>query len=515
MADRARKTLNFRPGRQGGSFLWVANHEGLVVGLCSDPLCPEGCRNRLGADFAGGPLEVDLEHRLPYGTRSTEFYLAHLVRRVSETLTAAIQPPVFGGLSESDGTGLTAVCYVDSAGEALMVDCGLPPGQNGGKLETLRQLLAEPGLRGVAITHGHFDHWSLTSEVGELPVFVGQLTNDYIARQVERGFRTAGGGSLEVPFSGPKTKRLYDLDSPFEVGGFKIHPALVAHSIPDAAMFLIRTPSGKRVLHFGEGKFRGLDWASKFRLELRLEEIGRQGIDLMYIDNLNAHAAGYTAEETNALQGVGEVIAHAKGRVVVAMFASNLDRLAILASAARDFGRPTFFEGASMLSAHGFAFSRGYDLPPGGEPMDRSVIFVTGCQAEPYSVLDREFNGKGRPPLWLHGGDTVVFSSRVIPGNEEVVGKLVKRVHERGCTSVLHEGEAAKLGLTPSDRIVEKFVHVSGHGSAEDVRLAMKIVRPKRVVPSVLTSPQIEAFREIAASEGIEVLEAPGNRIVL
>jgi ribonuclease J len=509
MAERERVILSFRRGKPGLKFAWVANHNGLVAGLCSN-YC---CRDKIGADFTGGLLEVDLEHRPPYGARATALYLAHFVRQLAHEDAQFAQPAFFSGLSESDGTGLTAVCYVDEAArEALMVDCGLPPGQNGGKLETLRRLLTEPGLRGVAITHGHFDHWSLTSEVGDLPVFVGQLADDYINRQVERCLRQAGNGSPDVPFSGPKIKRLYELDTPFEIGGFNLQPIPVTHSIPDAAMFFIKTPSGKRILHLGEAKFQGLDWASKLKLELRLEEIGRQGIDLMYVDNLNAHEAGFTSEETNAVRGVAEVIAHAKGRVIVAMFSSNLDRLGTLASTARDFGRPIFFEGAGMFSAHEIAFSRGYDLPTGGEPMDQSVIFVTGCQAEEWSALDREVNG--RPFLWLHGGDTVVLSSRAIPGNEAKVKNLVEKIVGRGCTVVLHEGEVAKLGLTPFDRLVEKFVHVSGHGSAEDIRLALKIVRPKRVVPSVYTSPQIEAFREIAANVGVPVTEAPDNRIV-
>ncbi len=512
MGERERMILEFWPGRRGHSFALVSNYKGLVVGLCDSRYC---CRDKVGADFTGGSLEVDLEHRPPFGSRRTEFYLAHFVRRVDsgEAQKAVARPLVLGGLSESDGAGLTAVCYVDSTGKALLVDCGLPPGQNSGKLELLHQLLAEPGLCAVAITHGHLDHWNLASNVKELPTFVGTLTEDYLVRQAERGFRQAGTNSPQVPFLGPGARRLYELDVPFEVGGFRIHPIPVTHSIPDAAMFLITTPGGKRVLHFGEGKFWGLDWASKIKLELRLEEIGQQGVDLMYVDNLNAHAPGFTPEETNAVRGVAEVIARSKGRVIVAMFASNIDRLGTLASTAWEFGRPIFFAGGSMLFSQELAYSRGYELRRGDESMDRPVVFVTGCQAEEWSVLDREF--RGRPPLWLHDGDMVVFSSRAIPGNEDSVKSLVEKLAERGCGTVLHEGEMAKLGLSSSDRITESFVHVSGHGSAEDIRLAMRLVRPKRVVPSVYTSPQIEAFREIAASLGVEVFEAPGNRIVL
>jgi ribonuclease J len=523
MAERKRETLNFWSGRSGSRFSWVSSYAGRVVGLCSYLQCPEGCRDRLGADFRGGLLEVDLELRPPYGARLTEFYLAHVVRRVTSEAQTAMSASSLaaGGLAESDGTGLTAICYVDQAsGESLIVDCGMPPGQNGGTVETLRRLLAEPGLRGVAITHAHFDHWSLVSEVDQLPVFVEELTASYIDRQVEQSARQMARNGIPAvpPFRGAKDRRSYTPGTTFEVGGFKIHAMPVAHSIPDASMFLIETPSGKRVLHLGECKFNGMDdWRNRLMFELQLKEIGQRGVDLMYCDNLNAHAAGFTPEEDSAVRSVAEIIARAEGRVVVAMFASNLSRLRVLAAAARDFGRPTLFEGNSMTFAHEILYERGYDLPPGGEPMEKTVVFATGCQAEEWSVLDREVTkaGNGRPQLWLHGGDTVVFSSRAIPGNEPRVKNLVERLLKRGCAVVLHEGEVAKLGLAPNDRLVERFVHVSGHGSAEDLRLALELVRPKRVVPSVRTSPQIEAFREIAASQSIEVVEAADSRIVL
>lgn len=514
MSERKRVTLEFRRGQPGLRFPFVSNYGGLVVGLCSNPQCSDNCRERLGPDFSGGLLEVDLEHRPPYGARLTEFYLAHFVNRIAPETLKPIFHFMGGGLAESDADGLTAMCYIDTrAGLSLLVDCGAPPDQISSYAETLNQLLATPGLSGLVITHGHTDHWNLCSGL-QLPVFCEHLTALYIERQEEQSARQVEkeGGSAQTIFRRPTERRVFTTATPFEVGQFKICPIPTAHSIPDTSMFFIESPSGVRILHTGDFKFNGMNWRDKLLLELHLKKIGEQGVDIMYVDNLNAHNPGFTPEEGNAVRGVAEIIAHAQGRVVVTTFASNLERLGVLSRAALDFGRPILFTGNGMIFARELLFSRGEDLPVGGEPMEKTVIFTTGCQAEEWSVLYREIL-TGRPNLWLQRGDTVVFSSRVIPGNEAKVKDLVERLLRRGCEVVLHEGEIARLSLLPHERLREAFVHVSGHGQAEDVRLAVKLVRPKRVVPAVRISPQIEAFREIAESLGIEIVEAQDNRI--
>ena len=520
-----RKTLDFRRGMAGAKFQWVSYYGGFVVGLCSYPYCAQNCGSRLG-EFSGGPLEVDLELRTN-PTKATKFYVAHFVRHVeSEANQTALWSPrltVGGGLSESDAAGLTAFCYTDSvSGQSLLIDCGTPPGYNGDSLERLKQLVGQPGLQGCAITHGHFDHWSLFNQMPDsLPVFVDPLAAEFIVRHLE--FRIwqiqeEGGDTSTLSFRKPREEEIFDPGESFRVGSFSVQSILTAHAIPNASMLLIQAPSGKRILDTGDFKFNGMDWREKFRLEMKLREIGQAGVDVMRCDNLNAHLPGFTLEESNAVKGVVEAIAATKGagRVVVALFGSNLNRIEAVASAALElFDRPLIFAGASMKFANRLLSSlRERVLPVGGEPMDRSLVFATGCQAEEGSILHREVVG-GNPFLWLSDRDTVILSSRAIPGNEASVKDLVERLLRRGCKIVLHEGETSKLGLEESGQIQEALVHVSGHGHADDARLALELVRPKKVVPAVLSSPQIEAFREIASSLGIEVIEPVENRIVL
>lgn len=368
------------------------------------------------------------------------------------------------------------------------------------------------------ITHGHFDHISLFGQVPpEIPFHMDDLAASFIRRQQDFYLcQLSREGSLPFTLRQPRSEEVYEMGSAFEVGSFHIRSILVAHSIPNTSMLLIRTPSGKQILYTGDWKFNRMSCYSKLRLEKYLREIGQGGIDLMYCDNLYAHLPDFTPEEQNVVRGLAEIMASAHGRVIVALFASNLERLRTFAQGAQELGRPIYFLGGGMLFTKELLARDGQNFLAGGEPMNQTVIFTTSCQAEEGSVLYRELLAElPMGQIWIREGDTVVFSSRVIPGNERQVKELVSRLLHRGAEVFLHEGESTRLGLLSHERLREAFVHVSGHGSAEDIRLAMKLARPKRVIPAVRTSPQIEAFREIAAGLGLEVAEAPDNRIIV
>jgi ribonuclease J len=472
----------------------------------------------LDADWSGGSLEVQIE--LQPTAAGTKFYLAHFVGmapRTSQTSASGWQ--FTEGLSESDAAGLTATCYTDQAtGESLLIDCGAPPGQNGDSLENLKRLLGRLRLCGGVITHGHFDHISYFGFVPqELLVRMDAHAADFIRRQQEFSLRQASRERVAPPPTRePRPEEIYEPGSAFEVGPFGVQSIPIAHSIPRASMLLIRSPGGKRILHTGDWKFNGMSCYPRFRLERRLREIGQEGVDLMHCDNLNAHLAGFTPEEQNVVRSMAEIMASAHGRVIVALFASNLERIGALAEGAGQLGRPICFSGSGMRFAKELLSRDGLNLLEGGEPVDQTFIFVTGCQAEEGSVLFRELLAElPTGQIWLHEGDTVALSSRAIPGNEGRLKELVNRLLRRGAEVVLHEGEPARLGLLPHERLREAFVHVSGHGQADDIRLALELVRPKCVVPAVRTPPQIEAFRAIAANLGIEVIETPDNHIIV
>jgi ribonuclease J len=416
------------------------------------------------------------------------------------------------GELEADASGLTAMCYTD--GDAsIMVDCGAPPGQNGNFNAALQRLLEAPNVAGVVITHPHQDHWSLLPVLGgKLPIHMEQLTREFMERQ-RRQARRGNDDSAAASVRAPDQVITYDADSSFEVGSFLVRSIVTAHSIPNSSMLLIRTPGGKWVLHTGDFKLNGMDWRIRLLVEKALREIGRLGVEIMYCDNLQCHREGFTPEECHAVRGVAEVILQAPGSVFVAAFASNLDRLGTLAEFVQDCGRPIYFKGTSMLFAKEL-LERGQVLPIGGEPHDQTVFFVTGCQGEENSTLCREIIDC-QPELRLREGDTVILSSTAIPGNEERIKNMIERLLARGCRVVIHEGQIQKLGLQPNERLSEAFVHVGGRGQGGDLRRVLELVRPKKIIPAVRTSPQIEAFRKIADEFGAEVPEPADNHVVL
>lgn len=512
-ATAERAVLSFRRGAEYGTFPWVSFYKRMTVGLCTHRFCPYGCALKL-TEFNGGGLEVKLELKESL-LRGTKFYVAHLVKVVSEFQPSSAGRLHTDGTTEADTAGLTAVRYTDKKdGCSILIDFGVPPNQNGNFLTAFSRLTGVHGLVGAVCTHGHQDHWSLASELPGLPVWVEPLTAEYLGRQEEISHRQAARDALDgKPFTAPRQLNIYQPSETFNVGQFRVRSIPVAHSVPNASMLLVEFPNGKRILHTGDFKFTGMTWRERIRLETRLREVGQMDIEVMYCDNLNAHVPGFTPEEDKVIRGIADIILRAPGRVIVAMFASNLERIKQIATIALDHYRPVYYAGSGMLFA--LELIQGERrLTAGGEPMDKTVVFATGCQAEEFAVLPRELLN-GRPYLWLQEKDTVIFSSRAIPGNEEPVKELAQKVLGRGCLVYLQEGETEKFGLKVNERLKEAFVHVSGHGQAEDIKLALQLVRPKRVVPAVRTSPQIEAFRRIASEVGVEVWEPEENHIIL
>lgn len=506
--------LLFWRGEPGRSFQHVGRYEGRTVGLCGHSYCPHGCARNIDHNFDRATVEVELERRGPNEKRQTEFLLAHPVRVVKILLppTQASTLVSVGGELEADASGLTAMCYTDGE-NSILVDCGAPPGQNGNFNTALQRLSQAPNVAGAVITHAHQDHCNLVHLLGgKLPVYMEQLTREFMERQ-RRQARRGNDDSAATSVRAPDQVITYDVGSNFEVGPFLVRSIVVPHSIPNSSMLLIKTPSGKWVLHTGDFKLNGMDWKIRLIVEKALREIGRLGVEVMHCDNLQCHREGFTPEECHAVRGVAEVILQAPGSVFVAAFASNLDRLGTLTEFVQECGRPIYFKGTSMLFAKEL-LERGQVLPIGGEPHDQTVFFVTGCQGEENSTLCREVIDC-QPDLRLHDGDTVILSSTAIPGNEERIKNMIERLLARGCRVVIHEGEIQKLGLQPNERLSEAFVHVGGHGYGGDVRRALELVRPKAAIPAIDEPLQRKAFDKIAADLGIQVLKPADNHVVL
>jgi len=320
---------------------------------------------------------------------------------------------------------------------------------------------------GVVITHGHEDHIGalsyLLSEV-RVPVFATRLTQGLI--EVKLRERRIDGVDL----------RLISPGDVLTLGPFGLEFFHVSHSIPDGVGLAISTPVGLLV-HSGDFKFdhspvdgRPTDFA-------KLAELGRRGVLLLLSDSTNAETPGYTPSETRIAKTFEDIFSRAQGRVIVATFASNISRIQQVIQTSDRLGRRVAIAGRSMTNNVRMAMELGYlDIPERSLvslddiqslPKPRVTIVCTGSQGEPTSALVRMARND-YAPVSLVPGDTVVVSSTPIPGNEELVNRTLNNLFRLGA-DVFY------------DELLD--VHVSGHGSQEELMLMLNLVQPKFFVP--------------------------------
>lgn len=269
------------------------------------------------------------------------------------------------------------------------------------------------------------------------------------------------------------------------------------HSIPET-MGLVIKGKRARLIYLSDFKFNGMESWQKAKTINILQRITRDGVDILALNIINAHIEGFTPLEALVVDSLTDIMMRAQGRVIIACFASNLERIRRFAETVRLLQRPIQFLGVGMESAKEF-------LGLEDEGMnEKSVIFVTGCQAEEKSVLWRIAHDQN-PPLRLEKGDTLVLSSRSIPGNETAIQEMVSAILPRVANVIINKGEKARIGLT-DHKITERVIHVSGHGGQEDIRLALEILRPRKVLAWPQSEPQMSAFRAITKPLGIEIL---------
>lgn len=323
-------------------------------------------------------------------------------------------------------------------------------------------------VRGIVITHGHEDHTGAISHLLEAvhaPVYGTPLTIGMIkAKLGRRGF---------VQDANLKTIQAGDV---LQIGPFKVHTFHVCHSIPDGIGLGIETPAGL-VVHTGDYKLdltpvdnRPTDYA-------KLGEFAQKGVLALLADSTNAERPGWTPSEQVIEPAFDKVFQQAKGRIIIATFASLISRMQQAIDTAVRFHRKIAFVGLSMTENVRIAKELGYinfddDLEVPLEtalqlPDKQVLLLVTGSQGEPTSILGRLANGSNKR-FDIKPGDTVVLSSHPIPGNEELVSRAINRLLEQGA-EVVYEA------LAP--------VHVSGHASQEELKLMLHLVRPRYLIP--------------------------------
>jgi ribonuclease J len=323
-------------------------------------------------------------------------------------------------------------------------------------------------VRGILITHGHEDHiGALPYVLRELkvPVYCTRLTSGLINVKLKE-HRLHRDATVEVVQPGAR----------FELGKIGIEFFRVAHSIPDASGVVLHTPAGK-VVHTGDFKLDHTPVMGQHTDLNRLAELGNEGVALLCSDSTYAEVPGYTPSEQVVGDSLDFVMSQAEGRVIVATFASLISRVQQVVDAAARHGRNVYVTGRSMIDNVSMALDLGYlDDPAGvlariedlrGRPPNKVVIMSTGSQGEPTSALARMANQDHRYVEIMHG-DTVVLSSSPIPGNEQLVNRVVDNLFKLGAQVYYN-------------RVAN--VHVRGHAAQEELKLILSLVKPRFFVP--------------------------------
>ncbi|WP_257550240.1 ribonuclease J [Sphingopyxis sp. DBS4] len=321
-------------------------------------------------------------------------------------------------------------------------------------------------LLGIVLTHGHEDHIGaipyLAAELG-VPLYANHFTAGLIAHKLaEEGLEK----EVEV--------RRVDIDGQFQLGPFGIRLMPLAHSILEMSAAVIDTPYG-RVFHTGDWKLDDDPILGTPSSAAALTAVGDEGVDFLVCDSTNAFNAQASGSEGSVRDGLLEAVGAAKGRVVVTTFASNAARLATLGAVAKATGRTLCVAGRSLDRILGVARSVGYlkDFPPTVDfdeamrlPRDKLMVIATGGQGEPRAALARMAGDVHQ--IKLEAGDTVVFSSKQIPGNEVAIGRIMNQL-------------AAKDVLTVTEK--QAHIHVSGHPGQPELAALYGWLRPKLIVP--------------------------------
>jgi ribonuclease J len=373
-----------------------------------------------------------------------------------------------GGVGE---IGMNTALYgVD--GNWLMVDLGISfadetlPGVDI-VLPDLRFTEELPPLEGLVITHAHEDHY------GAVPYLWPRLRcpiwcTPFVAAALSHKL-------ADVPFGREVPINVVEPGKPFKVGTFDLCFVHVTHSVPDANALVLRTEYGN-ILHTGDWK---LDPEPLIGTKTAIEELtalGKEGVLAMFGDSTNVLRAGDSGSEAEVRDSLVEIVKRQKKRVLITTFSSNIARISSMLRAAQESNRVPAVVGRSMLRMLEAAREVGYlkDAPrpidareAASLPRERVLLICTGSQGEPRSALAR-IAGKSHPFIKLESGDTAIFSSKIIPGNERKLYDLHNQLVRNGVEVITEDDE---------------FVHVSGHPSRDELERMIRWVKPKILVP--------------------------------
>ena len=410
------------------------------------------------------------------------------MKKTEKQNTGKLKIIPLGGL-EQIGMNITAFEYEDSI---IVVDCGLSFPED----DMLGIDLVIPDItylkenidkvKGFFITHGHEDHIGAIPYVLKeinVPIYATKLTIGIIDRKLEEH------GMLKTV-----KRKVVKYGQHINLGCFRVEFIKTNHSIQDAAALAIYSPAGI-VVHTGDFK---VDYTPVFgdAIDLaRFGEIGKKGVLALMCDSTNAERPGFTQSEKSVgkvLDGIFED--HRKNRIIIATFASNVDRVQQIINCAEKYGRKVAIEGRSMVNIIATASELGYIKIPKNTlietdqiknyPDDQIVLITTGSQGETMAALSRMANSTHRK-VSIVPSDTIIFSSSPIPGNEKNISKIMNELALKGA------------------QIVFEDTHVSGHACREELRLIYALTKPKYAIPVHGEYRHLMRHRELAIEMGI------------
>ena len=394
-----------------------------------------------------------------------------------------------GGL-EQIGMNITAFEYEDNI---IVVDCGLsfPEDDMLGidlvipDITYLKENIEK--VKGFFITHGHEDH------IGAIPYVLKEINVPIYATKLTIGIIDH---KLKEHNMLTKVKRkVVKYGQHINLGNFRVEFIKTNHSIQDAAALAIYSPAGI-VVHTGDFK---VDYTPVFgdAIDLaRLGEIGKKGVLALMCDSTNAERPGFTMSERTVGRTFDNIFSeHKNSRIIIATFASNVDRVQQIINSACKYGRKVVVEGRSMVNIISTATELGYlDIPDNtlidvehlkNYPDEQTVLITTGSQGESMAALSRMASGMHKK-ITIKPKDTIIFSSNPIPGNEKAVSNVINELFMKGADVIFQDA------------------HVSGHACQEDIKLIYSLVRPKYAIPVHGEYRHLMAQKKVAEELGYE-----------
>ncbi|SOC45689.1 ribonuclease J [Rhizobium subbaraonis] len=378
----------------------------------------------------------------------------------------------------------------------IMVDCGVTfPGPDLPGVDLVLpdiRFLAEErkNLKGIIITHAHEDHYGALNDLWpglNVPVYASPFTAGML--EAKRDFERS---RTEIPVT------IFKQGDRINVGPFEIEGIGVNHSIPEPMSLAIKTPLGT-VIHTGDWKIDLHPSLGPLTDETRFRKLGDEGVLALVCDSTNALRDGVSPSEEEVSESLAKIIESSEGRVGITTFSSNVGRIRSIAKAAETAGREVLLLGSSMKRVTAVARDIGLmeGIKPfidedefGYIPRDKVVVILTGSQGEPRAALAKIARDEMRNVAFT-AGDTIIFSSRAIPGNEKAINDIKNGLVDQGI-HVITDGEA--------------LVHVSGHPRRSELQQMYAWTRPKIVVPVHGEAAHLVAHAELAEQSGIGVV---------